>query len=68
MYTTNTASSALPTTYTTLRDECEKILKIAKDLERQASNGNFEKNSEFMNLKNELKAHCRALGSLLISL
>jgi hypothetical protein len=51
---TNLASSSLPVTYVRMRVECEKLLKIAKQIESIAlSKSNFNDDTDFMGLKDE---------------
>jgi hypothetical protein len=62
MYTTNTATPNIPTTYTILRSECEALLETAKELERFAyTNPAFSSDPKFDQLKKQFQEN---LGSL----
>jgi hypothetical protein len=51
---TNLASSSLPVTYVRMRVECEKLLKIARQIESIALfKSNFNDDTDFMALKDE---------------
>ncbi len=58
MRTTNTKSESDPKTYANMREECDKLLKLAEKLEQISSENpdNFLYDSQFRKLKDEYKA------------
>lgn len=67
MYTTNTASAGMASTYQTLADECRRLAEIAADLARfAAEHPNFQEALEFAELKTALRDKLIAAHSLAI--
>lgn len=65
MYTTNTATRDIPTTYTTLRSECEGLLEIAKELEVFAyDNPAFSSDPKFDRLKAQFREKLQSVAGL----
>lgn len=65
MYTTNTATPNIPTTYSDLCSECESLLEIAKELKSFAcDNPDFSSNPRFDQLKNQFREKFQSLLSL----
>jgi hypothetical protein len=58
MYTNNTASRGIPTTYSQIRAECEELLKIAKELEQIAfADSAFLESDRFLQLMTSFRDH-----------
>jgi hypothetical protein len=65
MYTTNTATPNIPTTYTNLRSECEALLETAKELESFAyTTPAFSSDPKFDQLKKQFREKFQSLASL----
>jgi hypothetical protein len=65
MYTTNTASHGIPTTYSLIRAECEELLKIAKEMEQIALvNSRFLENNKFSQLTEAFHSHFTGISGL----
>jgi hypothetical protein len=65
MYTTNTASGRMPSTYTSLRVECETLAQMAADLERFArENEVFKIAPAFHELKARFRKQFQTVASL----
>lgn len=70
MVTTNMASTSDPLTYTRLREECEKLLQLAKELEGKTleNRETFAADQEFLQLKDALRAQNMSVQSLICCL
>jgi hypothetical protein len=65
MYTTNTASKGLATTYANRREECEDLLNIAKKIEAiTARGGSFSDDPIFESLEQDFRGKLLSLLSL----
>lgn len=65
MRTTNAASRSLPATYVTRREECEKLLRVARHLEQLAlNNPDFSNSAEFKSLQADYGAQLRNVLSI----
>jgi hypothetical protein len=66
MITTNAASASDPSTYTSLREECEKLLQIAKKLEdkARANRDAFSEDQEFLQMKKEFQSRYISVHSI----
>jgi hypothetical protein len=67
MYTTNLASKSLPATYIRRREECEKLLEIARNIESVATSSNntaFQADQAFEKLEYEYKEKLLFVSSL----
>jgi hypothetical protein len=70
MITTNIASASDPLTYTRLREECEKLLQLAKELEGKTleNRETFAGGQEFLQLKGALRAQNMSVQSIICCL
>jgi len=65
MHTTNTASRGTSNTYSQIRTECEKLLRIAKEMEQIAlADNGFPGNSKFSNLAVAFHSHLTDISGL----
>jgi hypothetical protein len=65
MFTTNTASKGLAMTYVQRREECEKLLKIAREMESFASKvEKFQDDRAFEELETRYKKQLLSIHSL----